>query len=71
MREARQQVDRLTAGHVDRSDFFVDKLAQGVGTIAAAFYPKDVIVRLSDFKTNGTTAGSSAAAGSNRSRKTR
>ena len=68
--EARQQVDRLTAGHVDRSDFFVDKLAQGVGTIAAAFYPKDVIVRLSDFKTNDTP-GSSAAAGSNRSRKTR
>ena len=34
------------------SDFFVEKLSEGVGTIAAAFYPKPVIVRLSDFKTN-------------------
>ena len=32
--------------------FFVDKLAEGIGTLAAAFYPKDVIVRLSDFKSN-------------------
>jgi pyruvate,water dikinase len=49
---ARQHVDRLTAGYADRPAFFVDKLAQGVATIAAAFYPKDVVVRLSDFKTN-------------------
>ena len=35
-----------------RPIFFVEKLAEGVGTIAAAFYPKPVIVRLSDFKTN-------------------
>ena len=34
------------------SDFFIEKLSEGVGTIAAAFYPKPVIVRLSDFKTN-------------------
>ena len=34
------------------TDFFVEKLAEGVGTIAAAFYPRPVIVRLSDFKTN-------------------
>jgi pyruvate,water dikinase len=45
-------IDALTAGYVDKSEFFVDKLAQGVGMIAAAFYPKDVIVRLSDFKSN-------------------
>jgi len=36
----------------NKADFFIDKLAEGVGTIAAAFYPKDVIVRLSDFKSN-------------------
>ena len=46
------EIDRLTAGYPDKAQFFVDKLAQGVGMIAAAFYPKDVIVRLSDFKSN-------------------
>jgi pyruvate, water dikinase len=46
------EIDRLTAGYQDKPRFFVDKLAQGVATIAAAFYPKDVILRLSDFKTN-------------------
>jgi pyruvate,water dikinase len=46
------QIDALTAGYTDKSQFFVDKLAQGVAMIAAAFYPKDVILRLSDFKTN-------------------
>jgi pyruvate, water dikinase len=45
-------IDRLTLGYPDKAQFFVDKLAQGVGMIAAAFYPKDVIVRLSDFKSN-------------------
>jgi pyruvate,water dikinase len=48
----RAEVDALTAGHADKPQFFVDKLAEGVAMIAAAFYPKDVIVRLSDFKTN-------------------
>ncbi len=48
----RSEIDRLTAGYDDKPQFFVDKLAQGVAMIAAAFYPKDVIVRLSDFKTN-------------------
>ena len=48
----RAEIDRLTAGYDDKTQFFVDKLAQGVAMIAAAFYPKDVIVRLSDFKTN-------------------
>ena len=46
------QIDTLTAGYTDKPQFFVDKLAQGVAMIAAAFYPKDVILRLSDFKTN-------------------
>ena len=50
--DARAAVDRLTTGYEDKPAFFVDKLAEGVGTIAAAFYPKTVIVRLSDFKTN-------------------
>lgn len=50
--QARTDVDRVTAGYTDKPAFFVDKLAEGVATIAAAFYPKDVIVRLSDFKTN-------------------
>jgi pyruvate, water dikinase len=48
----RKQVDELTAGYTDKPQFFIDKLAEGVATIAAAFYPKDVILRLSDFKTN-------------------
>jgi pyruvate,water dikinase len=48
----RVQIDALTAGYADKPQFFVDKLAQGVAMIAAAFYPKDVILRLSDFKTN-------------------
>ena len=48
----RAEIDRLTAGYREKPQFFVDKLAQGVAMIAAAFYPKDVIVRLSDFKTN-------------------
>jgi pyruvate,water dikinase len=43
---------RLTQGHASPADFFVRQLAEGVGTIAAAFFPKPVIVRMSDFKTN-------------------
>ena len=39
-------------GYPDKREYFVEKLAQGVGTIAAAFYPKPVVVRMSDFKTN-------------------
>lgn len=46
------EINRVTAGYQDKSEFFVDKLAQGVAMIGAAFYPKDVIVRLSDFKSN-------------------
>lgn len=48
----RAQIDKLSPGYADKAQFFIDKLAQGVAIIAAAFYPKDVIVRLSDFKTN-------------------
>jgi pyruvate,water dikinase len=51
-RAARAEIERLTAGYPDKSQFFIDKLAQGVAMIGAAFYPKDVIVRMSDFKTN-------------------
>ena len=42
----------MTSGYEDKAEYFVDKLAEGVGMIAAAFYPKQVIVRLSDFKSN-------------------
>lgn len=49
---ALQQIDELTAGYRDKPQFFVDLLARGVAMIAAAFYPREVIVRLSDFKTN-------------------
>lgn len=45
-------IEKRTEGYTNKSQFFIDKLAQGVGLIAAAFYPKDVIVRMSDFKTN-------------------
>jgi pyruvate,water dikinase len=51
-RAARREIRRLTAAYADKPQYFVDKLAEGVGMIAAAFYPKDVIVRLSDFKSN-------------------
>jgi pyruvate,water dikinase len=51
-RKAKAEIDILTRGYKDRSRFFVDKLAQGVALIAAAFYPKPVIVRMSDFKSN-------------------
>ena len=47
-----REIERLTLGYDNKPDFFVDKLAQGVGIIGAAFYPKPVIVRLSDFKSN-------------------
>jgi pyruvate,water dikinase len=50
--KARTAIARLVEGYKSPSDFFVQTLAEGVGTIAAAFYPKPVIVRLSDFKTN-------------------
>jgi pyruvate,water dikinase len=47
-----ERIEEKTHGYEDKEDFFVEKLAWGVGKIAATFYPRDVIVRLSDFKTN-------------------
>src|SRR3989338_8321012 len=48
----RKKIDALTLGYKDKVNFYVDKLAEGIGKIGAAFYPKKVIVRFSDFKTN-------------------
>jgi pyruvate,water dikinase len=48
----RLKIEHLTSGYTDKTGYFVDRLTQGVATIAAAFYPKEVIVRMSDFKTN-------------------
>ncbi|BCO34873.1 phosphoenolpyruvate synthase [Mycobacterium heckeshornense] len=50
--EARVQLARLTRGYPDGASFFVQRLSEGIGTIAAAFWPKPVVVRMSDFKTN-------------------
>jgi len=51
-KEEKKKIEEMTQGYDNKEEFFVDKLAEGIGRIAAAFYPKDVIVRLSDFKTN-------------------
>ncbi|NTU98798.1 phosphoenolpyruvate synthase [Candidatus Falkowbacteria bacterium] len=51
-KKVKQQIDELTPGYKDKKQFFVDKFSEGVATIAAAYYPKDVIIRLSDFKSN-------------------
>lgn len=48
----RRQLAALTAKHSSGADFFVSRLAEGIGVIAAAFYPRPVIVRTSDFKSN-------------------
>ncbi len=48
----REQIRRLTQNYTSAEDYFIQKLSEGVGTIAAAFYPKPVVVRMSDFKTN-------------------
>jgi pyruvate,water dikinase len=47
-----RKIDEITSAEPDKARFFTDSLARGIGRIAAAFYPKDVIVRLSDFKSN-------------------
>ena len=49
---AKAEIAALTAGHADRTDYFVEGLARGLSRIAAAVHPKPVIVRMSDFKTN-------------------
>jgi len=48
----KKKINELTFGYENKEDYFVERLAQGVGILAAAFYPKPVIVRMSDFKTN-------------------
>jgi pyruvate,water dikinase len=50
--KVRTEIESLTKGYDNKSDCFIDKLAQGVAKIGAAFYPNDVIVRMSDFKSN-------------------
>lgn len=50
--ELKEQVEEKSAGYADPEGFYVDKLAEGVATLAAAFFPKSVIVRFSDFKSN-------------------
>lgn len=47
-----KEIEKITIGYKNKKQFFIDKLSEGVSIIAAAFYPKDVIVRLSDFKSN-------------------
>jgi pyruvate,water dikinase len=49
---AKAQIAALTVNYEDKKEYFVDRLARGLGRIAAGFYPKPVIVRMSDFKTN-------------------
>ena len=51
-KEAKRKIQELTKGYKNKEQYFIDKLSQGVATLAAAFYPKGVIVRLSDFKSN-------------------
>ncbi len=50
--EAKRRIEELTRGYTDKTEYFVDRLARGLARIAAAYYPKPVIVRMSDFKTN-------------------
>jgi pyruvate,water dikinase len=50
--EVKRTIYEMTMGYENKADYFVDRLAEGVGMLAAAFYPKPVIVRLSDFKSN-------------------
>ena len=50
--DLKDSIDKRTAGYASPVDFYVDKLVEGVSTLAAAFWPKKVIVRLSDFKSN-------------------
>jgi pyruvate,water dikinase len=50
--ETLEKLKQLALGYAQPQDFFIQRLSEGVGTIAAAFYPKPVVVRMSDFKTN-------------------
>jgi pyruvate,water dikinase len=51
-KDERSQINLLCTGYDNPAEYFVERLSEGVGTIAGAFYPKPVIIRLSDFKTN-------------------
>lgn len=51
-KEAKAAIEKLTHHYPDKEKYFVEKLSQAIATIACAFYPKPVIVRMSDFKTN-------------------
>jgi pyruvate,water dikinase len=48
----RAEINDLTKGYKNKADYFIDKMAEGVALLGAAFYPNDVIIRFSDFKTN-------------------
>ncbi len=48
----KNRIEKITKNYSNKKTYFIDKLSEGIATIAAAFYPKEVIVRLSDFKTN-------------------
>jgi pyruvate,water dikinase len=50
--QVKKQIAEMTEGYENKADYFVDRLAEGISMIAAAFYPKRVILRLSDFKSN-------------------
>lgn len=52
IREIVREIDKRTATYKDKKDFYIEQLAMGIAKIASAFYPNDVIVRFSDFKTN-------------------
>jgi len=49
---ARREIEALTAGHAERGDYFVERLARGLSRIASVYHPRPVIIRMSDFKTN-------------------
>ncbi len=51
-KQTRATIEQLTQGYIYKADYFVEKLAEGIAMIGAAFYPNDVIIRFSDFKTN-------------------
>ncbi len=51
-KKTRDVIEELTKGYENKAEYFIDKLAEGVAILGAAFFPKDVIIRFSDFKTN-------------------
>lgn len=50
--DAKSQIEKLTTGYANKTDYYVEKLAHGIGILAAAFYPNEVLLRFSDFKSN-------------------